>query len=173
MEIGRVTVQKGECQNIVNLRRTIMKNTNWTVLGVASWMVVSSVCTAWSQDWPQWRGPNRDGKVNGFTTPGEWPPELTPKWKVTVGSGDATPALVNERLYVFARQGEDEVTLCLNAANGKELWRDQYAAQAVTGAAGSRGCRSAGWGSRRCRSGDAFPDLSRLESPARRRARCR
>jgi outer membrane protein assembly factor BamB len=52
-----------------------------------------------------------------------------------VGSGDGTPALVGDKLYVFARQGEDEVTLCLNAGDGKELWRDKYAAQAVTGAA--------------------------------------
>ena len=95
-------------------------------------MVASCVL---AQDWPQWRGPNRDGKLSGFTAPQKWPAELTQKWKVTVGFGDATPALVGGRLYVFARQGEEEVTLCLNAANGKELWRDKYTAQAVTGAA--------------------------------------
>jgi len=88
-----------------------------------------------AQDWPQWRGPNRDGKVSGFTAPREWPKEFTQKWKVTVGSGDATPALVGNKLYVFTRQGEDEVILCLNAGNGKELWNSKYAAQAVTGAA--------------------------------------
>ncbi len=88
-----------------------------------------------AQDWPQWRGPNRDGKVSGFTTPWEWPKEFTQKWKVTVGSGDATPALVGNKLYVFTRQGEDEFILCLNAGNGKELWNSKYAAQAVTGAA--------------------------------------
>jgi len=91
---------------------------------------------AFAQDWPQWRGVNRDGKVTGFTAPQTWPKALTQKWKVTVGTGDATPALVDDRLYVFARQGDDEVTLCLNAADNKELWRNKYAAQAVTGAAG-------------------------------------
>src|SRR5262249_39842737 len=39
----------------------------------------------WAQDWPQWRGPNRDNKVMGFTEPTTWPKELTKKWKVTVG----------------------------------------------------------------------------------------
>lgn len=87
-----------------------------------------------AQDWPQWRGPNRDGKVSGFTAPQVWPKELTQKWKTTVGSGDATPALVGNKLYVFTRQGDEEVTLCLDAGGGKELWRDKYAAQAVTGA---------------------------------------
>ncbi len=88
-----------------------------------------------AQDWPQWRGPNRDGKLTGFTAPKKWPAELTQKWRVTVGFGDATPALVGEKLYVFARQGDEEVTLCLNVANGNELWRDKYTAQAVTGPA--------------------------------------
>jgi outer membrane protein assembly factor BamB len=36
---------------------------------------------------------------------------------------------------VFARQGDEEVTLCLSAADGKEVWKDKYAAQAVTGPA--------------------------------------
>jgi outer membrane protein assembly factor BamB len=90
-----------------------------------------------AQDWPQWRGPNRDGKVTGFTAPQSWPETLTQKWKTTVGSGDATPALVGDKLYVFARQGENEVTLCLDAGSGKELWQDKYAAQAVTGPSAS------------------------------------
>lgn len=88
-----------------------------------------------AQDWPQWRGPHRDGKVAGFTAPQQWPTELTQRWTATVGQGDATPALVGDKLYVFARQGGDEVTLCLNAGDGKEVWRDAYAAQEVTGAA--------------------------------------
>ena len=49
-----------------------------------------------AQDWPQWRGPNRDGLVSGFTAPQTWPKELTQKWKTTVGLGDSTPALVGE-----------------------------------------------------------------------------
>jgi outer membrane protein assembly factor BamB len=87
-----------------------------------------------AQDWPQWRGANRDGKVTGFTAPDAWPKALAEKWKTTVGSGDATPALVGDRLYVFTRQGEDEVILCLDAGTGKEVWRDKYAVEAIVGA---------------------------------------
>ena len=57
------------------------------------------------------------------------------KWKTTVGAGDAAPALVGDKLYVFSRQGEEEVTSCLDAGSGKELWKDKYAAQVVSGAA--------------------------------------
>jgi outer membrane protein assembly factor BamB len=88
---------------------------------------------AFAQDWPQWRGPNRDGKVTDFTEPKEWPKELTRKWKIDVGLGDSTPALVGNKLYVFTRQGDEEVNLCLDAQTGKELWKDTYAAMAVTG----------------------------------------
>ena len=37
---------------------------------------------AMAQDWPQWRGPNRDDKVTGFTAPATWPTQFTQKWKV-------------------------------------------------------------------------------------------
>ena len=112
-----------------------MKNANrWIVVVAVGGILAGATCTL-AQDWPQWRGASRDGKVTGFTAPQAWPKELAQKWKTPVGSGDSTPALVGDKLYVFARQGEEEVTLCLGAADGKEVWKDKYAAQAVTGPA--------------------------------------
>ena len=93
--------------------------------------------TAFSQDWPQFRGINRDCRVTGFKAPATWPASLTQAWKVTVGTGDATPLLVGKKIYLNTRQGGDEVILCLDAATGKELWKDTYPAIAVTGPAGS------------------------------------
>jgi outer membrane protein assembly factor BamB len=88
-------------------------------------------------DWPQWRGENRDGRVTDFTVPAQWPKEPKQAWSVQVGDGVATPALVGDRLYVFSRQNDNEVTRCLQAADGKEVWLDKYPAQGATGAAGS------------------------------------
>ncbi len=96
-------------------------------------VVLLSIGFAFAQDWPQWRGPNRDGKVKDFAEPKAWPNELNLKWKTTVGLGDSTPALVGDKLYVFTRQGDEEVILCLDANGGKELWKEKYAAIAVTG----------------------------------------
>ena len=112
-----------------------MERTNRSRVVTAGCVILVLTGGVLAQDWPQWRGPHRDGKAAGFTAPQQWPAELTQKWTATVGQGDATPALVGERLYVFARQGGDEVTLCLSAGDGKEIWRDAYAAQEVTGAA--------------------------------------
>ena len=105
--------------------------------GIVVMCVVVLICAHMSeaQDWPQWRGPNRDGKVTGFTAPAQWPQQLTQVWSTAVGLGDATPALVGQKLYVFTRQGENEVILCLDAGNGEQLWKSEYPAQEVTGAA--------------------------------------
>jgi outer membrane protein assembly factor BamB len=94
-----------------------------------------------AQDWPQWRGPNRDNKATGFTAPQTWPKALTEKWTARVGEGVSSPVLVGDKVYVFARpsgnQEGDEVTTCLDAASGKVLWQDKYPAAAVRGPAAS------------------------------------
>ena len=74
-------------------------------------------------DWPQWRGPNRDGLVKNVAIPAAWPKSLKQEWKVTVGIGHASPVESNGKIYVFARQGEAEVLLCLDAVTGKEIWK--------------------------------------------------
>jgi outer membrane protein assembly factor BamB len=99
---------------------------------------------AGAQDWPQWRGPNRDARAIGFKAPAAWPKELTQKWKVTVGQGVATPALVGDRLYVFTNQGGNEITRCLDAATGNEIWQDKSEARPVSGIAAGRGGEFAG-----------------------------
>ena len=74
-------------------------------------------------EWPQWRGPNRDGVVTGLPAPPAWPKELKEQWRVTVGAGHASPVVSEGRVYQFARQGDEEVLLALDAATGKELWK--------------------------------------------------
>jgi len=81
-----------------------------------------------SADWPQFRGPNRDGVVASFAEPKTWPDRLTRAWKVDVGVGHATPILVGTRIYTFTRQGTNEVMQALDAATGKVVWQTRYAA---------------------------------------------
>ena len=73
-----------------------MKNTNQRIIAVSGVVLLMTVRCGWTQDWPQWRGANRDAKATGFIAPKTWPKELTKKWKVAVGQADATPALVGE-----------------------------------------------------------------------------
>src|SRR6185436_15182588 len=41
-------------------------------------------------DWPQWRGPSRDGSV-GAALPTRWPEALKKRWEIPVGTGHASP----------------------------------------------------------------------------------
>lgn len=90
-----------------------------------------------SQDWPQFRGIDRDSKVTGFKAPKAWPAELRQIWKVNIGFGDATPVLSGKKIYLAVRQNTDEVIICLDAETGKEIWKSPYPSAAVTGAAAS------------------------------------
>jgi outer membrane protein assembly factor BamB len=113
-----------------------MRDATPTAVVIAACTVILLAATcAPAQDWPQWRGPNRDARATGFTAPKAWPKELTQKWKVVVGDGVATPALVGNNLYVFTREKADEVIRSLDATTGKELWKDQSPAMAATGPA--------------------------------------
>lgn len=80
-----------------------------------------------AQDWPQWRGANRDGVVIGFNTPKSWPEQLKSTWKVNVGVGHASPLVIGKRVYQHARQGENEVVAAYDLETGKQLWQDSYA----------------------------------------------
>ena len=75
-------------------------------------------------DWPQWRGPNRDGisKETGILK--SWP-EGGPKvlWSAPSGDGYSGISVTNGKLYTMYGQGSDEIAICLDAASGAELWR--------------------------------------------------
>lgn len=90
-----------------------------------SLFVVSSLL---AQDWPQWRGPQRDGVASGITFPQAWPSNLTQKWKVEIGVGHASPIVHAGKIFAFARKEEQETVYCLNVADGKIVWQKSYPA---------------------------------------------
>lgn len=89
-------------------------------------------------DWPQFRGPNRDGVFASFTEPKSWPEALTRKWTVDVGLGYASPILVGGRVYVFSRQADNETLLALDANSGAKIWDASYAAPFTISPAAAR-----------------------------------
>lgn len=80
--------------------------------------------TVAAADWPQFRGPNRDGIS---TEPGglkEWPaggPRVL--WKIPLGEGFSQVVTAQNRLITLVGQGGDEVAVALDAVTGKQLWR--------------------------------------------------
>jgi outer membrane protein assembly factor BamB len=89
---------------------------------------ISTNC--YSQDWPDWRGKNRDGTwsekglVEKFDSD-----ELTPKWSVSIGSGYSGPTVSNGKVYVTdlnKRPSQTEGVLCFDEITGTKLWEFRY-----------------------------------------------
>lgn len=77
-----------------------------------------------SGDWPQWRGPSRDGRSAETDLLTRWPSQGPPVvWKVPGGEGFSSLAISEGRLYTLADRNGTEWVLCLDAQNGKELWK--------------------------------------------------
>ncbi len=91
-------------------------------------LAVGSAITTFAADWPQWRGPQRDGLSTGL--PVHLPKDgsqMLPKWKVPIGTGFSSPIVSGGRVYFLDDQGGQETVHCLEAKSGKQIWRKEYA----------------------------------------------
>lgn len=94
--------------------------------------LIALVCAAGvasSQDWPQWRGPKRDGiaPANGLAT--RWGSDGPPRlWRVPVGLGYSSPIAVDGVVYAFGQDDKDHRLTALSAADGNTLWTQAYPA---------------------------------------------
>lgn len=86
------------------------------------------LCFSWNsglaQEWSQWRGPDRDGVVAVSEIPETWPGELKLGWQIDVGEGHSSPVVAGGKIYIFSRQGDEEVVSCVNPEDGRILWRE-------------------------------------------------
>ena len=79
-----------------------------------------------AQDYPQWRGHNRDGAASAFSKPDSWPDTLRLRWRAEVGEGYATPIVVGDTVYAFTRRNGKEGMTALDADTGAIRWRTDY-----------------------------------------------
>ena len=81
-------------------------------------------------DWPDWRGPDRDGISREKGLPDKW--SLSGQnlaWKAPYG-GRSTPVVLGDHLYLQNTAGkgetEQERVMCFNADTGKMLWEYKF-----------------------------------------------
>jgi outer membrane protein assembly factor BamB len=73
-------------------------------------------------DWPEFRGANRDGIFRGAIYSESWlEPPL--QWRIPIGEGWSSFCVVGPLAFTQWQEGEAEVTVCLDAATGVEIWR--------------------------------------------------
>lgn len=79
-------------------------------------------------DWPEWRGPNRDG-ISREKIALAWP-EGGPKvvWRGNVGTGFSSVAISHHRAITLGNHEDQDSIFCFDARNGHELWRHTYPA---------------------------------------------
>jgi len=91
---------------------------------VVSLCVAAQVMAQANANWPQWRGPNRDGisKETGLLK--QWPAEGPPLvWKATgAGRGYSSFSISNGKLYTLGLRGDREFVVAFDVATGKEAW---------------------------------------------------
>jgi outer membrane protein assembly factor BamB len=88
------------------------------------------VLPAVAADWPQWRGPGRDGVWSEDRITEQLPgPQLPIRWRAEIGPGYSGPTVAGGRVFVMDRRTtpkEIERVLCFEAVTGKPIWRHEY-----------------------------------------------
>jgi outer membrane protein assembly factor BamB len=107
----------------------------WTARALAPWdeSIAGDVSAAASgedatvnDDWPFWRGPNRNNHSNGPAPPTHWGAESNILWKTEVpGRGHASPCIVSGRVFLAScdQSSGTQFIVCFDAQNGGLLWR--------------------------------------------------
>ncbi len=101
-----------------------MKSTRLLLALVSLLCLAGQVMAQANANWPQWRGPNRDGisKETGLLK--QWPADGPPLvWKAKgAGSGYSSFSISNGKLYTMGLRGDREFVVAFDVATGKEAW---------------------------------------------------
>jgi outer membrane protein assembly factor BamB len=112
--------------------------------GTALLLSLISAALAVPGDWPQFRGPNRDGASAETGLLQELPPGGPPlAWKATgLGIGYSTVAVVGNRIYTIGENSESSSVVALNTADGKQVWSAKLGKPGAPGMPAFEGPRS-------------------------------
>ena len=104
---------------------TSMRRLCTTALIVAGWIIGTN-----ASDWPEWRGPSRDGRSNETGLPANWSPKgENLAWRIPIG-GRSAPVAFGDRIYLLTVVGDPATTqerlVAIDAETGKELWDRRF-----------------------------------------------
>ncbi len=102
-----------------------MRPTRLSIPTLALATIAVLAATATAADWPQWRGPQRDGRSPDTGLLASWPEGGPPlAWKSSgLGGGYSSVSVAGERVYTMGDLGDGQYVLALSRADGKHLWK--------------------------------------------------
>lgn len=105
--------------------KKIITSSRWVAAVVGAAAALQLAATSRADNWPQWRGPQRNGVSQEKGLLEEWPKHgPTLLWSVAdLGAGYSTPAVVGDALYLLGNLGlENEFVQARSAKNGQGVW---------------------------------------------------
>jgi len=107
-------------------------------------IILGTPLFATAADWPQWRGPNRDGVSSETGLLKEWPEAGPPlAWKASgLGTGFSGVSVVDQQIFTLGDLAEASQVVALNRANGEILWSSPLGKAGAPGWGGFAGPRS-------------------------------
>jgi outer membrane protein assembly factor BamB len=79
-------------------------------------------------NWPAWRGPTGQGLSTEKNLPTHWSATENVKWRIALPErGNSTPVTWGDRIFLTQPVGDRRTLLCLNRADGKQLWEQGVA----------------------------------------------
>lgn len=81
-----------------------------------------SAATLCAQDWSRFRGPNGTG-VSNSQVPAEFGPKQNFAWRTPVPFSRSSPIVAGDRVFLTAHENNSLVTLAVDVASGRILWR--------------------------------------------------
>jgi outer membrane protein assembly factor BamB len=101
-----------------------MSRSTPTLLAVAALTAIVAAQSPVAIDWPQWRGPDRNGLSREVGLLKQWPPSGPRRvWSIAdIGSGYGEVSIKGDRIFVQGAGGGQSVVFSLNRADGKRVW---------------------------------------------------
>jgi outer membrane protein assembly factor BamB len=113
------------------MRSTLRRPVGFGVTAIAVLSFSAGVSNRSLDDWPQWRGVNRDGTSAEKGLLQDWPKGGPPAaWRVAgAGTGYSSFATAHGRLYTLGARGGTEYAMAFDAATGKKVWETAHGRQ--------------------------------------------
>jgi outer membrane protein assembly factor BamB len=103
-------------------------STAWVLVSALTAIITTGLRADDNDTWPQWRGPQRNGRVHG----GPWPaslqdPHLTPLFRIELPPSYSGPVVAEGKLFVtYTKDAKYEGVRALDPDNGRELWSTEW-----------------------------------------------